>query len=66
MSLFFFRTGTQNNDITGWDTTANVTFACADGEVGTPVQMSGTEITELPVPTCIAQGDDGIASHNGL
>jgi predicted outer membrane repeat protein len=44
----------KNNDIARLDTTANVTFACADGEVGTPVQMSGTEITKLPVPTCIA------------
>ena len=34
----------NNNDIARYDTTANVTFACADGEVGTPVQMSGTEI----------------------
>jgi hypothetical protein len=42
----------KNNNIARHDTTANVTFACADGEVGTPVQMSGTEITKLPVPTC--------------
>jgi hypothetical protein len=45
----------KNNDIACMDTTANVTFACADGEVGTPVQMSGTEITKLPAPTCTAQ-----------
>jgi predicted outer membrane repeat protein len=43
-----------NNDIARRDTTANVTFACADGEVGTPVQMSGTEITKIPAPTCTA------------
>jgi hypothetical protein len=42
----------NNNDLARWDTTANVTFACADSEVGTPVQMSGTEITKLPAPTC--------------
>jgi predicted outer membrane repeat protein len=41
----------KNNDIAR-DTRANVTFACADGEVGTPVQMSGTEITKIPAPTC--------------
>jgi hypothetical protein len=35
----------NNNDIARYYTTTNVTFACADGEVGTPVQMSGTEIT---------------------
>jgi hypothetical protein len=45
----------KNNDIARDDTTANVTFACADGEVGTPVQMSGTEITKLPTPTCTAK-----------
>ena len=44
----------KHNDIAR-DTTANVTFACADGEVGTPVQMSGTEITKLPALTCTAQ-----------
>jgi hypothetical protein len=27
---------------------ANVTFSCADGEVGTPVQMQGNEITVIP------------------
>jgi hypothetical protein len=43
----------NNNDIARYDGTANVTFACADGEVGTPVQMSGIEITKLPAPTCI-------------
>jgi hypothetical protein len=42
----------KNNDIARQDTTANVTFACADGEVGTPVQMSGTEITRLPALHC--------------
>jgi hypothetical protein len=40
------------NDIGRYDTIANVTFACADGEVGTPVQMSGTEITKIPALTC--------------
>ena len=43
----------KNNDIARYDTTANVTFACADGEVGTPVQMSGTEITKIPALTCL-------------
>jgi hypothetical protein len=42
----------NNNDIVRYDTTAKVTFACADSEVGTPVQMSGTEITKLPALTC--------------
>jgi hypothetical protein len=42
----------KNNDIARNDATANVTFACADGEVGTPVQMSGTEITKIPALTC--------------
>jgi hypothetical protein len=42
----------NNNDIYRQDTTANVTFACADGEVGTPVQMSGTEITKIPELHC--------------
>jgi predicted outer membrane repeat protein len=35
------------NDIAR-DDSANVTFACVDGEVGTPVQMNGTEITVIP------------------
>jgi predicted outer membrane repeat protein len=52
----------KNNDIARRDTTANVTFACADGEVGTPVQMSGIEITKLPALTCTAQT---YACHNG-
>jgi hypothetical protein len=42
----------NNNDIVRIDTSDNVTFACADGEVGAPVQMSGTEITKLPSLTC--------------
>jgi hypothetical protein len=42
----------KNNDIARSDTSAIVTFACAEGEVGTPVQMSGTEITKLPAPAC--------------
>jgi hypothetical protein len=42
----------KNNDIARQGTTDNVTFACADGEVGTPVQMSGTEITKILAPTC--------------
>jgi predicted outer membrane repeat protein len=42
----------ENNDIARDDTTANVTFACADGEVGTPVQMSVTEIAKLPALNC--------------
>jgi predicted outer membrane repeat protein len=41
------------NDIARTDTTANVTFACADGEVGTPVQTSCTEITKIPALTCL-------------
>jgi hypothetical protein len=52
----------KNNDIARTDTTANVTFACADGEVGTPVQMSGSEITKTPALTCTAQT---YACHNG-
>jgi parallel beta-helix repeat protein len=47
-------TSPKNNDIARQDTTANVTFACADGEVGTPVQTSGTEITKIPALTCTA------------
>jgi hypothetical protein len=43
-----------HNDIARADGTANVTFACADGEVGTPVQMQGNEITKLPALTCTA------------
>ena len=43
----------NNNDIAR-DTSAHVTFACADGEVGTPVQMSGTEITKIPALACTA------------
>jgi hypothetical protein len=42
------------NDIARADTTANVTFACADGFVGPAVQMTGTEITKLPVLPCTA------------
>jgi hypothetical protein len=42
----------NNNDIANRYTKANVTFACADGEVGTPVQMSGTEITKIPALNC--------------
>jgi predicted outer membrane repeat protein len=52
----------KNNDIVREDARANVTFACADGEVGTPVQMSGTEITKLPAPACTAQT---FACYNG-
>jgi hypothetical protein len=44
----------NNNDIARGDTTANVTFACADGETGAPVQMQGNEITKLPALTCTA------------
>jgi hypothetical protein len=51
-----------NNDIYRYDTTVNVTFACADGEVGTPVQMSGYDITKVPALTCTAQT---YACHNG-
>jgi hypothetical protein len=36
----------QHNDI--YNKGGNVTFACADDEVGTPVQMQGTEITVIP------------------
>jgi predicted outer membrane repeat protein len=42
----------KNNDIARANTSANVAFACADGEVGTPVQMSGTEIMKIPALTC--------------
>jgi hypothetical protein len=52
----------KNNDIARYDTTANVTFACADGEVGTLVQMSGTEIAKLPAPTCTAPPSPPIPS----
>ena len=38
----------NNNDIARHDTTANVTFACADGETGAPVQMQGNETTAIP------------------
>jgi hypothetical protein len=39
----------QNNDIARYnDTNVTVTFACADDEVGTPVQMQGTEIAVIP------------------
>jgi hypothetical protein len=51
----------KNNDICRYDS-ANATFACADGEVGTPVQMSGTEITKIPALTCTAQT---YACYNG-
>jgi hypothetical protein len=37
----------QHNDIFN-NKGGNVTFACPDGEVGTPVQMQGTEITVIP------------------
>jgi hypothetical protein len=39
-----------HNDIAREDAAplANITFACADGEVGTPVQMPGNEITVIP------------------
>jgi hypothetical protein len=36
----------QHNDISKKG--GNVTFACADGEIGTPVQMQATEITVIP------------------
>jgi hypothetical protein len=40
---------TQPVNVNGiYNNGANVTFACADGEVGTPVQMQGTEITVIP------------------
>jgi hypothetical protein len=38
----------NNNAIARYDTSANATFACADGEVGTPVQMQGNEIAAIP------------------
>jgi hypothetical protein len=44
--------GSLNNDISRkyslHDGSCNVTFVCADGEVGTPVQMQGQEITVIP------------------
>jgi hypothetical protein len=36
----------KKNDI--YNEGGEVTFACADDEVGTPVQMQGTEITVIP------------------
>jgi hypothetical protein len=59
---FLGTVSSKNNDIARTDTTANVAFACADGEVGTPVQMSGTEITKLPALNCTAQT---YACYNG-
>jgi hypothetical protein len=38
----------HHNDICNYNGNANVTFACADGEVGTPVQMQGNETTVIP------------------
>jgi hypothetical protein len=38
----------NHNDIARDNTNAVVTFACADSEVGTPVQMQGTDITVIP------------------
>jgi hypothetical protein len=40
------------NNIARADTTANVTFACADGFIGPAVQMTSTEITMLPAINC--------------
>ena len=37
-----------NNDVGRYDTSAKVTFACADGLSSSPVQMTGTEASVLP------------------
>jgi hypothetical protein len=37
-----------HNDIANQNGGENITFVCADGEVGTPVQMQGKEITVIP------------------
>jgi parallel beta-helix repeat protein len=36
------------NNVCGQTPCANVTFACADGLIGSPVQMQGNEITVIP------------------
>jgi hypothetical protein len=47
--LFASNTSTTGiNDMTRDGNTSNITFACGDGEVGTPVQMQGHEITVIP------------------
>jgi hypothetical protein len=40
----------NNNDIARYDPshTTNITFACADGNIGAPVQMQGNEISVIP------------------
>jgi hypothetical protein len=51
-----------HNDIQNYH--GNVTFSCADDEVGTPVQMQGTEITVIP-PTSLKCTAQTYACYNG-
>jgi hypothetical protein len=51
------------NDI--YNNGANVTFACADGEVGTPVQMQGTEIAVIPPKELKCTAPKYICNHGG-
>jgi hypothetical protein len=55
----------QQNDIARLDTSANVTFACADGEVGTPVQMRGNEITKIPPKELQCSAPEYSCIHGG-
>jgi hypothetical protein len=46
-------------------TRGNVTFACADGEVGTPVQMQGAEIAVIPPKELKCTAQLTYACYNG-
>jgi hypothetical protein len=54
----------QTNDIARLNSAAEVTFACADGEVGSPVQMQGNEITTIP-PVDLKCTAGKYICHNG-
>ena len=51
------------NDI--YNKGGEVTFACADDEVGTPVQMQGTEITVIPPKELQCSAPEYTCIHGG-
>jgi hypothetical protein len=54
----------RNDIYSGIQPYSNVTFACADGEVGTPVQMQG-DITVIPPKELKCTAAQTYACHNG-
>jgi hypothetical protein len=59
------RVSAQYNDIARADDSANVTFSCADGFVGSSVQMQGNEITVIPPKELQCTAPEYICIHGG-